>query len=96
MYNVGQRCTYYRITNSTSPIAVCSVSSPICVSNTHLQVQASRHSSTISTTPLADVVHKYKFIELIFRALRDVGMLDVVHKYKSIELILSAPSSASQ
>jgi hypothetical protein len=30
---------------------------------------------------LADVVHK--FIELIFRALRDVGMLDVVHKFKS-------------
>jgi hypothetical protein len=38
-----------RITNSTSPIAMCSVSSPISVSNTHLQVQASRHSSTIST-----------------------------------------------
>ena len=38
-----------RITNSTSPIAVCSVSSPICVLNTHHQVQASRHSSTIST-----------------------------------------------
>ena len=38
-----------KITNSTSPIAVCSVSSPICVSNTHLQVQASRHSSTMST-----------------------------------------------
>ena len=38
-----------RITNYTSPIAVCSVSSPICVSNTHHQVQASRHSSTIST-----------------------------------------------
>jgi hypothetical protein len=37
---------------------------------------------------LADVVHK--FIELIFRALRDVGMLDVVHKFKSIELILRA------
>jgi hypothetical protein len=34
--------------------------------------------------PLADVVHKFKFIELIFRALLDVGMLDVV----LIELIL--------
>jgi hypothetical protein len=41
--------TSTRITNPTSPIGVCSVSTPICVSNTHLQVQASRHSSTIST-----------------------------------------------
>ena len=40
--------------------------------------------------PLADVVHKFKFIELILRALRDVGMLDVVHKFKSIELIFRA------
>jgi hypothetical protein len=40
------------------------------------------------SAPLADVVHKFKFIELIFRALLDVGMLDVVLKFKSIELIL--------
>ena len=39
---------------------------------------------------MLDVVHKFKSIELIFRALRDVGMLDVVHKFKSIELILRA------
>jgi hypothetical protein len=38
------------------------------------------------SAPLADVVHKFKFIELIFRALLDVGMLDVV----LIELILRA------
>jgi hypothetical protein len=42
------------------------------------------------SAPLADVVHKFKFIELILRALRDVGMLDVVHKFKSVELILRA------
>ena len=42
------------------------------------------------SAPLADVVHKFKFIELILRALRDVGMLDVVHKFKSIELIFRA------
>jgi hypothetical protein len=42
------------------------------------------------SAPLADVVHKFKFIELTLRALRDVGMLDVVHKFKSIELILRA------
>ena len=39
---------------------------------------------------LADVVLKFKFIELIFRALLDVGMLDVVLKFKSIESILRA------
>ena len=37
--------TNTRITNSTTPTTVCSVSSPICVSNTYHQVQASRHSS---------------------------------------------------
>jgi hypothetical protein len=42
------------------------------------------------SAPLADVVHKFKFIELTLRALRDVGMLDVVHKFKSIELIFRA------
>jgi hypothetical protein len=42
------------------------------------------------SAPLGDVVHKFKFIELIFRALLDVGMLDVVLKFKSIELILRA------
>ena len=42
------------------------------------------------SAPLADVVHKFKFIELILRALGDVGMLDVVHKFKSIELIFRA------
>ena len=42
------------------------------------------------SAPLADVVHKFKLIELILRALGDVGMLDVVHKLKSIELIFRA------
>jgi hypothetical protein len=37
------------------------------------------------SAPLADVVHKFKFIELIFRALRDDGLLDVVHKFKIID-----------
>ena len=39
---------------------------------------------------MLDVVHKFKSIELMLRALRDVGMLDVVHKFKSIELIFRA------
>jgi hypothetical protein len=39
---------------------------------------------------MLDVVHKFKSVELIFRALRDDGLLDVVHKFKSVELILRA------
>jgi hypothetical protein len=39
---------------------------------------------------MLDVVHRFKSVELILRALQDVGMLDVVHKFKFIELILRA------